>query len=287
MNVKLPLFLCFLYSATAFSQSPTTVNGLFVYQDSLKIPLTYEIGPGQLTKNGSHFILGLMDGELDEYVNLVSDIYSIDLSATNPASAIKGFQLPNAPDSVRYFQCSASANEEVLVYVSNLYAGWNDNELAISYKQPDGTYGKHRMLKELNDSLESDAYPWISADGLRIYYNRNFKMLYAERKSWDEPFSKPVPVTFQGQVNLEIVSAWFTDDELNMFIVANNVIYRASRKSINEPFSFPEVFTNEFKDVYFIAGLSFMPDKKTLFLYYSTEDKQSILKYQLKKGKAW
>ncbi|MBK8342058.1 MAG: hypothetical protein IPL12_01295 [Bacteroidetes bacterium] len=72
-----------------------------------------------------------------------------------------------------------------------------------------------------------------------------------------------------------------------MFIIANNRIYYASRKSTSEPFSFPALFTDEFKSFYFISGLSFAPDRKTMVLYYSTEDKQTIVRYQLKKGKAW
>ena len=287
MNTKLPLIICFLYSTAAFSQSKYITTGLFNYQDSLKIPNSYEIGPGQLTKSGNHFILGLMDGELEEYVNLLSDIYAITINPVSQPLEIKGLGLPNAPDSVRYFQCSASDNEQTLVYVSNLYAGWNDNDLAIATKQPDGKYGNVRMLTELNSNLESDAYPWISPDGLSIYYNRNFKVMHATRSSIDQTFSAPVEVQYNGIVNLEIVSSWLSPDEKTMFLIANNIIYKCTRKSVNDAFSFPEVFTSEFKNFYFIAGLSFKPDKKTMVLYQSGEIDQSILIYQLKTGKAW
>lgn len=90
MKAKLPLIICFFYSVTAFSQSQFLTNGLFSYVDTLKIPNTYEIGPGQLTKSGDHFILGLLDGELEDYVNLMSDIYAIDL---NPTANDKKFNL--------------------------------------------------------------------------------------------------------------------------------------------------------------------------------------------------
>jgi len=287
MNVKLPLFICFLYSATAFSQGSLHTKGIFLYKDSLKIPSTYEIGPGQLTKNGNAFILGLLDGELDDYYNLHSDIYAYSLNPADSANPIKPFKLPNAPDSVRYFQCTASDENNTLIYVVNAFAGWNDNELGIAQKQPDGTYKHIRMLTELNDPLQSDAYPWISGDGLSIYYNRNFKMMFAKRKSVNENFSAPKEIDFDGNVQLEIVSCWLTPDEKTMFIVANNLIYRASRKSIDNKFSFPELMTDEFKQFYFLAGISFLPDRKTMYLYYSTEDRQSILSYKLIKGKAW
>ncbi len=287
MNVKLPLFICFLYSATAFSQGTLYTKGIFSYKDSLKIPSTYEIGPGQLTKDGSAFILGLLDGELDEYYNLHSDIYAYSLNPLDSNNRIKPFKLPNAPDSVRYFQCTASDGNNTLVYVVNAFAGWNDNELGIAEKQADGSYKHIRMLTELNDPLQSDAYPWISGDGLSIYYNRNFKMMYAKRNSIGEKFSQPKEIDFEGEVQLEIVSCWLTPDEKTMFIVANNVIYRSSRKTVDDKFSFPEVMTDEFKQFYFIAGISFLADRKTMYIYYSTEHKQSILSYKLINGKAW
>ena len=64
-------------------------------------------------------------------------------------------------------------------------------------------------------------------------------------------------------------------------------IYKSTRKSKTDPFSLPTLFTKEFKDFYFIAGLSFLGDKKTMYIYYSDEETQEILIYKLKDGKAW
>jgi hypothetical protein len=111
--------------------------------------------------------------------------------------------------------------------------------------------------------------------------------MHATRSSIDQTFSAPVEVQYNGIVNLEIVSSWLSPDEKTMFLIANNIIYKCTRKSVNDAFSFPEVFTSEFKNFYFIAGLSFKPDKKTMVLYQSGEIDQSILIYQLKTGKAW
>lgn len=287
MNVKLPLFICFLYSSVAFSQGKYATTGLFTYLDSLHIPTTYEIGPGQLTKDGSAFILGLLDGELDDYVNLYSNLYAYNIKSTDTIGELHSLGLPNRTDSVRYFQCSVSDDNQVIVYVVNAFAGWNDNELGIATKQPDGSYKEARMLTELNDPIQSDAYPWISGDGLRVYYTRNFKIMYAERNSLTAVFSSPVEVTFSGEVQLELLSCWLAPDEKTIFLIANNVIYYASRRSTKEPFSLPELFTKEFKNFYFISGLSFMPDKRTMYLYHSTEDSQIILTYKLTNGKAW
>ena len=287
MNVKLPLILCFLYCSALSAQSKYNTTGRFTFSGTLNIPDKYECGPGQLTKDGSHFILGLTEGDFENVFDLLSNIYLYNLEAAPGAVDIKSFGLPAAVDSIRYFQCSASENEETLVYVVNEMGGWNDNDLGLATKKPDGTYTKTRMLDEINDPGVSDAYPWVSADGKRLFYCRDFKLFFTELNEPDNKFNTPVLVDFKGDVQLEIVSCWLTPDEKNMFIIANNQIYRSSRKSRSDPFSLPELFTNEFKEFYFIAGLSFSSDKKTMYIYYSDEETQQILIYKLKEGKAW
>ena len=269
MNVKLPLILCFFYCATLSAQSKYTTTGLFAFAGALPIPEKYECGPGQLTKDGSHFILGLTEGDFENVFDLLSNIYLYDLKAAAGGDVIKSFGLPAALDSIRYYQCSASENEQTLVYVINVMGGWNDNDLGLAEKKPDGTYTKTRMLDEINDPGLSDAYPWISGDGNRLFYCRDFKLYFTERTDKNVNFNAPVLVDFEGDVQLEIVSCWLTPDEKNLFIIANNQIYKSERKSKSEPFSLPALFTKEFKDFYFIAGLSFTSDKKTMYIYYS------------------
>ncbi|MFI5171634.1 MAG: hypothetical protein ACHQFW_04545 [Chitinophagales bacterium] len=287
MNVKLPFILCFFYSAAAIAQSNYTTTGIFSFLQPLPVPSEYEAGPGQLTKDGAHFILGLTSGDFENQEEMNSNIYSYNLKATGSTPSITSYNLPNAEDSVRYFQCSASNGERAIVFVVNAYGGWSDNQLGTAEKISEGKFGNVRPLTEANDDELSDAYPWLSGDGLKLYFSRNFILYYAERNSLSDKFSTPVPVKYLGDVNLEIVSCWLTPNEKIMYFISNNNIYKCTRKNLTSAFSFPELYTTEFKDFYFIAGLSFMPDKKTMFIYYSDESTQQILKYKLKKGKAW
>ena len=137
------------------AQSKYTTTGLFAYSGALSIPQKYECGPGQLTKDGSHFILGLTEGDFENVFDLLSNIYLYDLNTSSGTDAIKSFGLPAAFDSIRYFQCSGSENEQTLVYVVNEMGGWNDNDLGLAEKKADGTYTKTRMLDEINDPVLS------------------------------------------------------------------------------------------------------------------------------------
>ncbi len=285
MKTKIPFILCILYPCFLGAQVPPVTSGIFSFTEKINIPDRYEIGPGQLTKDGAHFIIGLLQGDFSEEVNMESNIFLAGTSAGD--TSLINLGLPNAPDSIRYFQCSASDHEKILVFVTNPYTGWAQNELGISEMQPDGSYSNVRVLDEVNDTAVSDAYPWISGDGLRLYYSHDFRLFQTQRTATGNRFEKPVPVAFTGDIQIDIVSCWLTQDEKTIFFIANNTIYRAYRKSITEPFSFPQVMTDEFKNFYFISGISFSPAGKDLYLYYSDETTQSILKYHLKKGKAW
>lgn len=286
-SVKLLLIICFFTALPAFAQTQLNTKGLFTFVRVLPIPSDFEIGPGQINKDGSSFFVGLTDGDLENMEDLHSDVYRVNVTSDVNAIPITGLEIPNAIDSLRFFQASASDNDACIVFVVNAWAGWNDNELAIVKRQPSGAFGGMRMLTEVNKEHFSDAYPWLSGDANRLYFSQDFKLMYSERSSPDSLFSSPKPVDFVGDVQLEIVSAWLPPDEKSIFLLANNRIYKSTRKSTTEPFSFPALWTDEFKDFYFVAGLSFAPDKKTMYIYHSDETSQHILQYQLSKGKAW
>src|ERR1700740_2129980 len=82
-----------------------------------------------------------------------------------------------------------------------------------------------RPLGELNTQY-ADAYPWISADGLRLYYTDggNNQIMYTERSNINSYFNAPTvaPLTFAGAI-----SCWLTQNELTMYISDGNAIYRA------------------------------------------------------------
>lgn len=286
-GVKLSLIICFFTALPAMAQNNYATKGLFTFSRVVPIPGDFDIGPGQVNKDGSSFFVGLTDGDLENMVDLHSDLYRVNLTPDAAAIPITGLEIPNAIDSMRFFQASASDNDAYIVFVVNAWAGWNDNELAIVKRQPSGAYGQMRLLTELNKEHFSDAYPWLSGDANRLYYAQDFTLMYAERNHPDSLFSAPKPVDFVGEVKLEIVSAWLPPDEKTIFLLANNRIYKATRKSTSEPFSFPTLWTDEFKDFYFVSGLSFAPDKKSMYIYYSDEQTQQILEYKLTKGKVW
>lgn len=144
-----------------------------------------------------------------------------------------------------------------------------------------------RKLDELCREGRAEAYPWISPDGLRLYYiaedDNNPEeygldvVFMSERKSQGGRFSKPqpVPMNFKGGVT----SAWLTQDELTIYLVVESwdsdfgedqyPMVVGTRESMNSPFT-------DFRPIElmgvdgFVSGPSLTPNLTEMYLYYST-----------------
>lgn len=102
-----------------------------------------------------------------------------------------------------------------------------------------------RLTSQINGSNRCEAYPWISSDGLRLYFTSNRdgghgNIYFSERKSIDEPFEAAKKV-FQTKEN-KYYAASLTADELTMYLTLEGyTLYIAERKSRTEPFGTPRV----------------------------------------------
>jgi len=133
-----------------------------------------------------------------------------------------------------------------------------------------------RSLSELNSSTGAEAYPWISSDGLRIYYTKSISNInniyFASRNTVHEPFSNAKALTLGNENN--IFSCWLTNDELHIYFIDNvsYKVYHAQRSSKLDDFGIPSEITIDSKVIGFKSGISFTPDFKQLFLYNGTNN---------------
>lgn len=266
---------CILMSNITFAQVENfNTSGKFKFIDTLSVPAQYTVNPGQLSKNGEYYNLGLY---YDTDDTTYSNLFSINMKKkVSPLS----FNLIPPAGYQEFFQCSETFNKKTIVFVVNNFKGWGGNDIAIAERDESGNYIP-RVLDEINSADVADAYPWISGDGLRIYFVKEQTIYIAERKTATEKFNTPLPLKFEGDVQTPVLSIWLSNDEKKLFYISQNIIYTATRKSMNETFSLPSVFTNEFKDFEFISSLSFTQKMKDLYLYYAGETTK-ILHYKLK-----
>jgi len=135
------------------------------------------------------------------------------------------------------------------------------------------TVDSTRALSEINTSTQAEAYPWISDDGLRLYYTEGGEIYYTERNSLTEKFTNAAPLAINSATYTNI-SCWLTHDELHIFYVIeesdgthDRSLYHASRTAKTEAFNSPNLVTLNGYTAGLIAGPSLTSDLSQLYLY--------------------
>ncbi|MEA3478351.1 MAG: hypothetical protein U9R60_09250, partial [Bacteroidota bacterium] len=149
--------------------------------------------------------------------------------------------------------------ESAIVQVETLYFK--------SSGQATYSYDTVRELSELNTD-GADAYPWISSDGLRIYYTRGMyenELYVAQRDNTTSYFNTPaeIPVSVP-----DAFSCWLSQDELDMYFSDRYNIYYAHRDSINSNFNtIVSINLSGIEPSRFKSGPSLNVAQDELFLY--------------------
>lgn len=130
-----------------------------------------------------------------------------------------------------------------------------------------------RELQEINNPKEGEGYPWISGDGLRIYFTHGKEsgnsIVFTQRASLEHPFSKPIalPFRFGG-----IISCWLTPDEKDIYISTRNAVYTAHRASNSTSFAEATPLSIEGLPTKHTGGVSFSADASEMFLMLSQDN---------------
>lgn len=100
-------------------------------------------------------------------------------------------------------------------------------------------YDSVRSLSEINSTGNADAFPWISPDGLRLYYTSGAygdQMVFTQRATVNSPFQAPVLVP----LGVSGTSYTMSSNELDVNITGNSTLfYTAHRATVSSPFDPP------------------------------------------------
>ena len=140
------------------------------------------------------------------------------------------------------------------------------------------SYDSVRALTEINNPNFADAYPWISSDGLRLYYTSDSaignRLAFTQRPDTNSFFITPtiLPISVPN-----VMSCWLTQDELGMYFSDGFNIYYTQRDSISSPFNTPIHIHLSGINSGFISGESLNTAQNQLFVY--SDSPPSILEF--------
>lgn len=125
-----------------------------------------------------------------------------------------------------------------------------------------------RNISELNIQGKADAYPFLSSDGLRLYYVSDNDLYTATRASVNDVFGGKSAL-FKTITGTKGYGCWLTSDELTIYYVINGSIYISKRSSVSEKFPEGTTVLSIIGGSIF-SGISFTPDMGELYAYKSS-----------------
>ena len=137
-----------------------------------------------------------------------------------------------------------------------------------SFSQSTLNYENVRTLDEINGANLADAYPWISSDGLRIYFTKEFndtqELVVSERKDYHSDFSPPVIVPTG---NIRPTSCWLSENELTAYVTDTKHLYFLKRSRRNVEFGPPiEIYLDGAPSHTFLTRASLDFSQNELFI---------------------
>ena len=128
-------------------------------------------------------------------------------------------------------------------------------------------YSSVELLVAVNQPSAADAYVWLSADGLRLYYTKDIgagnRLMLLTRPTVAAPFGAAVAVL--PDYGADQTSGSLSADELTLWFSSSNSIMRTTRANTAAAFNAPETLT--------IVGIGNYPKSPTL----TPDEEQMVL----------
>jgi hypothetical protein len=293
--MKQKLTIAFIAALGLFSMSPSSLGYMdmktgmegtgFNFKYTGTVNTGGEVMPlvGQLSKDGlkMYFTSQNFKGEKQLYL----------MKRAKPGDAFdKPERLKGTINSTDYdiIMPTVSADEKTMVFVNSVDGTQKGNDLYITSKQvdeqannelyitsrvgEDGPFANIRPLDELNESELSDSYPWLSNDGLRIYFTKQkgneITFHTAERKSLNEKFSAAKKIEIALPKISNNLSCFLSSDEREIFVLAGDKIYQAKRDNLFSKFTTP-VEIGQSNDNGYMSGVTMTQDNAEMFVFNS------------------
>jgi hypothetical protein len=129
-----------------------------------------------------------------------------------------------------------------------------------------------RTLSEINNPLNADCFPWISGDGLRLYFvsgSDTNKLMFCSRNNTNSYFNTPTSIPGLNHPQQTACSYWLSSNELDLYILGGSAMTfsYSSRITTSSPFSTPISISLLGSNINLLQGPSLDITQNELFLY--------------------
>ncbi|MBS4029566.1 MAG: T9SS type A sorting domain-containing protein [Ignavibacteriales bacterium] len=230
----------------------SVTDTFFDYKGVVSIPTGYFAWPGQFTKDGLEYYFSMQPDTSQPGWQSIDSIIKPRLYVMKRTSLDSSFDVPEQirssvnnlliNDTSKYnILPSITSDKKRLFFVRTNEDLFNNTQLVLAERETDTSqFTSIVALSEINVTGKGDAFPWISPNGLRLYYTRDTALGFATRPTVNDTFGnlQSVALDFSGR----ILSPWLSDDELHLYFARETQpygIYYAFRSNTGEDFSSP------------------------------------------------
>lgn len=129
-----------------------------------------------------------------------------------------------------------------------------------------------RPLSEINNPLNADCFPWISGDGLRLYFVSGAdtnKLMFCSRNNINSYFNTPTTIPGLNYPQQNACSYWLSSNELDLYILGGSAMTfsYSNRTTTSSSFSTPISMSLLGSNINLLQGPSLDITQNELFLY--------------------
>ena len=237
----------------------------FKFTGELELPEGFVPLSGQVSKNGQRLYVAVEREVSNEVYVLSRD----EETGKFVEPQLLGGILSDV--SMNIVSLTVSADEKTMVFVSSPDRTQQGNDLYIATRTgKDADFADVRKLHEISDPMISDCYPWLSPDGLRLYFTKQkgaqVHIYAAARTNPNEKFISLDKLDLDIPIMNNNMSAMLTNDELQMFIVSDNEVFYTTRYTVDDDFS-PVRQIADAGVMDYINGMTMTPDMSELYVF--------------------
>lgn len=250
-----------------------------------EIDIQHDLTPilGQLSPDGSTMYLSM---EKDLQKQLYAKEWKSKSGSFGKARKLEG---PVNHPKYNAVTATVSENEKTMVFVGSENGTQQGNDLYIATRQSEKEpFANIRKLSEVNTKGKSDMHPWLSTDGLRLYFTKQngdkIHFYQASRTNPNEEFISIEKLQIDIPHISNNLSCLFTNHEKVAYVVSDNKMYRSERKDLHSDFSKPRKVA-EFDDASYINGMTMTADQSELYIFDSEGFKDIHIKKYINQDK--
>ncbi|MCA0448072.1 MAG: T9SS type A sorting domain-containing protein [Bacteroidetes bacterium] len=298
MKIIIVFFIIVMASISTFAQVHYDVNGNlvpkngilpkvlattgasdFYLTDTVRFPLHFIPDPGQLSKDGLEYYLS------SSFNSFTSRLYVLQRGSLGEQFGSPKLLIGSINDTnFKKIQPSITADKKTIVFVRSTDESWEGNDLYIATRSDSSLpFDMIRPLSELNTPNAGEGYPWISPDGLRLYFSKGMgsknDLFVSKRQSTNGTFESPSMLDIPLSANRKF-AGWLGNDEQELYFTTgtwgDSIMYSIRTNQSDTSFSTP-TFLPSLSQFGFVSGVSLAGEE--LYLY-NARSQPVILKFQ-------